>query len=411
MSLYGYARPTTPRLDGFAAAAAVFEGAVAQSSWTRPSTAAIHTGRNPPGHGALTLRDSIRPHVPTLAELLRAAGYRTGAIVTNVNVAGQWGFGRGFDSYRYLPEDEHSSHVHVRADAVTDSALEWLAAGDRSQPFLLYLHVTDPHAPYDPPPPYAARFGAREGHAPDPPPGELLAALKRAGRRPTAAELGALVDRYDGEIAFVDAQFGRLLDELARLGVADRTLVVVTADHGEEFGEHGGLEHGRTLYQDQLHVPLMIRVPGRGGGQRIGARARQVDILPSVAAAVGVRAPADIEGRSLLPLLGGEAPGVPVEAMAQTSLGRRQLAALLVGDWKVIESKEIGKSATEVYSLSQDPSERSDRAEERPVLIGYVRQALAQAEAAPLVAGARPVPSPHVDPAVLERLRALGYSE
>src|SRR5262249_310461 len=238
LGCYGYGRPTSPHIDAFARQATLFAHTAAQWSWTRPAVGSILTGRYPPAHGATTLRRGLRFDVPTLAELLRARGYRTAAFVTNVNVAPQWGFQRGFDLYRYLPEDEHTAAVHVRSDILNGQAVDWLTEhGD--QPFFLYVHATDPHAPYTPPPPFAERL-ADPGVAVAPERVDaLLSAFRERGELPSDDEVRALAARYDGEIAFTDQNFGRLIGELARLGLDRRTLVILVADHGEEFADHG----------------------------------------------------------------------------------------------------------------------------------------------------------------------------
>jgi arylsulfatase A-like enzyme len=188
-------------------------------------------------------------------------------------------------------------------------------------------------------------------------------------------------------------------------------LIVLVADHGEEFGDHGGFEHGRTLYEEMLHVPLIVRLPNReGAGRRVAESVRQVDIVPTVLEYVGVQVPGDLPGRSLLGALTG-AVQPSVDALADTSLGRQSVAAVITGDWKVIGEKVGSSGKTQVYNVSQDEREREDLAAQHPVLVGYARQALAAA-----VAGGSPPPAdnavePVIDPAILERLRALGYRD
>jgi arylsulfatase A-like enzyme len=217
--------------------------------------------------------------------------------------------------------------------------------------------------------------------------------------------------RYDGEIAFTDESVGAFLAELRRGGELDHTLVVITADHGEEFGDHGGFEHGRTLYQEQIHVPLLIRFPGAyAGGRVVSAVVRQIDIVPTILDALGAGAPADLPGRSLLPAIASE-PDTAIEAAAETSLGGRESVALIIDGWKVIESKVLGATTTTAYNLRTDPLEHDERAQQRPILVGYARQALAQWRSG-RTASDRGAPAPaHIDPAVLERLRALGYDD
>jgi arylsulfatase A-like enzyme len=400
LGCYGYSRSTSPQIDKFAAGATVFEAAVAQSSWTRPAVGALLTGMNPPSHWAMSLRDSLRPDAPTLAQSLQASGYRTAAFVTNFNVSNRWGFDRGFDEFHYLPEDERSASVHVGADVVNREALAWLQRHRRAnaaQPFFLWMHATDPHAPYNPAEPFAGRFRRLAANR------EVkFGQLRDHPERAKADDVVQLIDSYDAEVAFVDQAFGELLKEIERLGLSEDTVIVLTSDHGEEFLEHGGFEHGRTLYQEQLHVPLILRLPqGAGQGVRVASLVRQIDLMPTLLQLLGVPAPAGLEGRSLLE--GGEqAPG----AFAQTSLGYHESRAFVTDGWKVIVNNHKNRPAEEAYHLTADPQEADDRASAESVRVGYARQAISIA-AAP--GTTRPQPAATLDAATEERLRALGY--
>jgi arylsulfatase A-like enzyme len=379
---------------------------VAQSSWTRPAAASILTGLYPQAHGVMTLRDRLPTNVPTLAELLQARGYRTAGFVTNVNVAPTWGFQRGFDLYRYFPEDSNRPRVHAGVDDIEPHVMEWLAQHEGEGPFFLYIHVTDPHAPYRPPQPFADRLA--DSSAPGFPNdvSSRLAILKRNPGQATAEDVRALVARYDGEIALVDAYFGRLLDALAQRGLEDNTAVILTADHGEEFLDHGGFEHGRTLYNELLGIPLVLRAPqALPAGLRSTVLARQIDVAPTVLDLLDIEAPATLQGRSLLRSLRAIDDGT--EALTQTSLASRDLDGLVTGPWKIVQATGRAGETPEIYQTLEDPLERHSRRDEHPVLVGYARQRLAAA------AGHMTQHTPHsrgpIDPAILERLRALGY--
>jgi len=407
LGCYGYRRPTSPRIDAFGREGVIFDHAVAQSSWTRPSAASILTGHYPAAHGATTLRRGLRPEVATLAEILQGRGYRTGAFVTNVNVAPQWGFQRGFELYRYLPEDEKSATVHVGADVVNTHAFEWLAA--TGEPFFLYLHVTDPHLPYAPPDPWRERLADRTVAVDSTRVDDLIAAFRERQVQPTEDEVRALAARYDGEIAFVDESFGQLLDELRRRGLYDRTAIVLIADHGEEFGDHGGFEHGRTLYEEIVHVPFIARLPGASAaGTRVATTVQQVDVLATLLDYLAIPVPAGLAGRSLVPALAGHALA-PADALAETSLSRPTAEAVITGTWKVIRKEMAGPQQAEVYDFGVDPKERDNRARDKTVLLGYARQALVAAVGN--IPAIQPQGEPAVDPAIMERLRALGYTE
>jgi arylsulfatase A-like enzyme len=400
LGCYGYSRPTSPHIDGFAGGATLFESAVAQSSWTRPAVGALLTGMNPPSHWAMSLRDSLRPDAPTLAQALQTGGYRTAAFVTNFNVSNRWGFDRGFDEFRYLPEDERSAGVHVAADLVNREALDWLRRhrqANAAQPFFMWMHVTDPHAPYNPVEPFAARFRRLAATR------ELkFGQLRDHPERAKADDVVQLIDAYDAEIAFVDHAFGELLKEIERLGLSEDTVVVLTSDHGEEFLDHGGFEHGRTLYQEQLHVPFILRMPqGAGQGARVASLVRQIDLMPTLLQLLDLPVPASLDGRSLLE--GGEPSS---GAFAQTSLGYHETRAFVTDQWKVIVNNHKNRPPEEAYCLTADPKEKDDRAAVEALRVGYARQAISIA-AAP--GTTRPQAAATLDPATEERLRALGY--
>ena len=243
-----------------------------------------------------------------MASRMREAGYATAGIVTNSNVAPSLGFGQGFDTYEYLPE-QHTPEMHQLSDVVNEHAFAWLRNRPRDRPFFLYLHTTDPHDPYMPRSPYRERFAAGI----DPALGLHLSVWKR-NRTETASarDIHDLAALYDGEIAFVDEQFGRLLDELRELGIYDSTLIVLIADHGEEFHEHGTWTHSNNLFTETTHVPLLIKLPKQwGGGTVSDGLAQQVDLLPTV-----LQASASRSGRAA-----GKQPPSPAPVPGQR--GRR----------------------------------------------------------------------------------------
>jgi len=409
LGCYGYSRPTSPHIDALAATGIRFEHAVAQSSWTTPATASILTGRYPLAHGATTLGEGMWPDVPTLAEVLHGAGYRTAAFVTNGNVAGELGFARGFETYRYFPEDRKRAGMYLRADELHPQIVPWLAEGDR-RPFFLYVHATDPHAPYLPPDGWADRFRDDEGlpalaRYPD-----LLQALTSGRVLQTAENVSYLVSQYDAEVAFLDESIGQFLGELGRLRLLDDTLIVLVADHGEEFHDHGRFSHGRTLYGEVTNVPLIIRLPGGdGGGRHVTPLARQIDILPTVLAQVGVPLPDHVDGHALGSDEDGALPEQQ-EAFSQTNLGGPSLAAVQVEGWKIIENAGRVQGGVEVFDLGADPQENHNLADGAPVLVGYGEQRLAEWRTGEWRPSHRSAaPRPQLDDNTRERLRALGY--
>ncbi|HPJ72604.1 MAG TPA: sulfatase, partial [bacterium] len=272
LGCYGCRWAHTPALDGLARAGWKFENAFTQVPFTLPAHATILTGRYPAGHG---LRDNESGGLPggigTLPEIFREHGYATAAFVASFTLDKRFGLGRGFDLYDDRP-DESSRGRELPANTVAGRALAWMEK-NAGRPFFCWIHFFDPHFPYDPP----------------------------------SAYLGAGIDPYDGEIAFMDAQIGRILDFLDRRGLSGRTLVVAAGDHGEALGEHGENEHGLLVYEGSMRVPLILRIPGRTGGIDVGRAAGLVDLAPSVLDALGWPLPAGMAGQSLLD--DGSGPG------------------------------------------------------------------------------------------------------
>ncbi|HVS16436.1 MAG TPA: sulfatase [Thermoanaerobaculia bacterium] len=415
LGCYGHPRPTSPRLDAFAAKAVLFERAMAQSSWTRPATATVLSGLDPRVHGVHRRSDRLPAEVVTLPERLSELGYETAAVVTNGNVSAAFGFQQGFESFRYLPERRKRGR-HRRSRQVTEIAGAWLeerVARGETRPFFLYLHTTDPHAPYAPSPamrerfvdrPVGPRFGTL-GH---------LRALAAAEGPADPLEVAGLLALYDAEIAFNDHWFGVLLDRLEGLGLLRDTLVVFLSDHGEEFAEHGGWQHGRTLYQEQLHVPLVVKLPGDElAGTRRGEVVQQSDLVPTVLEVVGAPPAEGLQGRALFRREHrGALRGERVEraAFAILDLDGIRGEAVLAGDRKLIRNLAAAgrrPRRLELYRLADDPGERSELSLSEAVWAGFLEAQLRSRRSLwPAgLAGEEAV----IDAQLEEELRALGY--
>jgi len=396
-------RRVSPNLARFADEAIVFEGAVAQSSWTRPSVASLLSGLHPPSHGVLSITDRLGPHVPLLPEILRDAGYDTAAFVTNANVSPPFGLQRGFATFRYLSENPATDSVYVPARILDDEVLAWLAT-PREQPFFLWVHASDPHAPYRPSERYAAAFvpdGAGTALDREHP----LRNLRRRSRVPSDTELAELRGLYRADVAELDAELGRFFAALDSRGLLDTTIVVVVADHGEEFYDHGGFEHGNTLYQELLHVPFLVRLP-HAAGARSRVLVQHVDLVPTLLTLLGLPVPAELPGRPLLGPDGRVAGAEGAEAFSTTWFARTALSSFVVPPWKVILPMRRDRP-DELYDLDDDPGERRNLAAAHPVLVGYARQRMAELEAAgEHVPRGGPAP---LDAETRERLRRLGY--
>ncbi len=396
---YGYGRPVSPRIDAFARHATLFRHTVAQSSWTRPSTATILTGLLPRTHGLHKRRHALSRQAVTLAEALRDHGFRTAGFATNGNVARSFGFAQGFDTYKLLRRRHHS------APDVNVQAAEWLDGWDGRAPFFLYLHTVEPHAPYSPPLAFRQRF------APGVPDGltqmRQVKRLHEGKLAPTPEIRRGLLALYDAEIAANDAAFGALLDLLVRRGLWQDTLIVFISDHGEEFLDHGGWEHGKTLHSEMLDVPLIIRIPGLGNGKIVERQAQQVDVMPTILTALGLPVPAAVEGRSLLPWIRGDgAPGEEEEAFSWLDEFGFRGASVTTPAWRFIESRASTLERT-LFDRRTDPGERRDLAPGRPVRTGYLATHLRIAER-PRAGALKPAEG-RMNAEVREQLRALGY--
>jgi len=265
---YGDTAMHTPAADRLAAEGIRFARAYANASWTRPSMATLLTGTYPRTHGAIGRQDALRSGLPTLATELRARGYHTAAVFANPNVGAAFGFAEGFDDFiplypprlghgQTLPQEQIGTAVNV-----VNRAIDWLRA-HRRQPFFLLVFSVDPHAPYEPPPPYNTMYDAEyTGHI-DGSMESVFALLAGAamGTPPPARDVQHLRALYHGEVTFNDAHLARLLGELDDQHLTDNTLVVFTSDHGEEFYEHGHGDHGHSLYEELIHIPLIMRWP------------------------------------------------------------------------------------------------------------------------------------------------------
>ncbi|MCP4899382.1 MAG: sulfatase, partial [bacterium] len=302
LGCYGYSGAETPYLDGLARDGVLFEHAVTPTAFTLPSHSSILTGYYPPYHGVrLNGHAALADVQVTLAEKLASAGYRTGAFVAAFVLDGRWGLEQGFEHY----DDDFKlktgqkldlAGVQRTANQVVDATLGWLEQPD-DRPFLAWLHLYDPHTPYDPPEPFKSRFGVSGPTGLEP--GRLDDADDQASQMRAWRDQQSSL--YDGEIAFADSQVGRVLDWLEVQGLADNTIVVVVGDHGEAIGSHGEIEHGYYVYDYAVKVPFLLKLPkGALAGLRVGSQVRTVDVLPTILQLVGVEGIHGIHGESVV---------------------------------------------------------------------------------------------------------------
>jgi arylsulfatase A-like enzyme len=354
---YGYPRDTTPELLAFSKDAVVFEQAVAHASWTKPSVASILTSQLPGRHRAVQLRDTLDPGLVTLPEMLKEKGFVTGASVANSVIYGAGvNFEQGFDHFAGIHGRDGRPSKQVDAATVVDDALRWLDAR-RGFPAFSYLHFMEPHVPYEPPPPFDRKF------TPAPAEGRPAADPRSDYHEPLDRE--RLIAQYDGSIAYGDQQFGRFLRELKARGLYDRALIVFMADHGEEFLDHGQWTHGKTVFDELIHIPLVLKLPGqRHAGQRVAQQVQAADVLPTVLESLELPVPAPpiVVGRPLQAVLAGGAPEPP----AVSEISHRGFVAHGMRTSRDKYVQRFSPDEDELYfDLLADPHERVNRIAER----------------------------------------------
>jgi len=417
LGCYGAPPERTPHLDQLAADGFLFEDAWVPSPWTKPSFGSILTGLDPDVHLARGVKDRLPEAAPTLAERLKAAGYVTAAFVENPFLRPTAHFTQGFDRYENFPRGRgapslgeivlarlapRGSRWRPPSSDQIETAIDLIAAHRRA-PFFLWLHIFDPHMPYEPGERYLPPREERRG---------LPTRFVRRQRPPPDERGRQWVRRlYEAEVRSVDDRVSRLMAALKRWGLYEQGLIIFTSDHGEEFWEHGGFEHGHTLYGELLRAPLIIKPAGRPASGRIVDPVSLTDLTPTLLELCGLPFDAEtLNGRSLAGFLRGAAP--PPQA--------RYAGALLYGaDREMLEEggfKYIGPSAEapeQLFELSVDPGERRSVIADRPELAGRFRQALEERRARSEALRARhglnaPEPVP-LDAETERRLRALGY--
>lgn len=395
-------RVRTPHLGAFASAATTFDHAHAQENWTKPSVATLLTSLMPWEHEA-TQHESVLPRsVQLLPEVLKEHGFETASFICNGFVSDRFGFKQGWDTYRnYIREGRRTRSQFVAADV-----LEWLdARGDTEQPFFLYVHTIDPHVPYRPPDEFVAMYGdtSYSGVVDFSRDATLLENIKLGRLRLNDVDRAHLRALYDAEVSYHDVHFGAILDGLERRGIDESTLVIVTSDHGEEFWDHGSVGHGHSVYEELLHVPMFVRIPGEAP-RRVTTPVGLVDVMPTILEALELPVPAELSGRSFFASLQGNR-----QQRGTVSGFMENWRTFTIGRYKLIE-RPGNRSA--VYDLHEDPSETQDISEQRPLLRralrSYLGMRLAETRSeAPT--RRRAAPSRPIDSETAAQLRALGY--
>jgi arylsulfatase A-like enzyme/Flp pilus assembly protein TadD len=374
---YGYANIETPNLDALAKRGVLFENAVAQAPLTPPSHASIFTGQYPTVHhvrntGGFILPSSARP----LARILQEQGWDTAAFVSSAVLKKGIGFNNGFAVYddqmpRQGDKEEFGEDAERRGGDTVDRALAWLN-NQSGKPYFLWVHLYDPHMPYDPPSPFKEKY---KDHP------------------------------YDGEIAYADQQVGRLLTAVEKKGPANNTLIAVLSDHGESLFEHGEYTHGVFLYDATLRIAFLMAGPGIPSGTRVKQQVRSVDFLPTLVTLLGGKPPDDIQGVNLTPAFSGQT--VPTEISYEETLypklalGWAELRGIRTNHWKYIRAPK-----PELYDLTQDPTEITNVFQQHPAEVDKLS---AQLNHIIGNGGSEKVQTNMVDERQMAQLRSLGY--
>ena len=412
MSCYGYQRPTTPNFDALAADGVQFDLAISTSGTTPIAHASIMTGLNNYQHGVRVILGPsayrLPDFVPTLATVLKAEGWETGAFLSSFPVSEYFGFDRGFDTFDSGVADSNADKFsdegkwevkdnQRRSDQTSDQFISWVK--QRKGRFFAWIHYWDPHDPHVWPP--------REMLDKFPP----TEASKVDGR--VHPKLGL----YDAEIAFVDQNFGRVIQALKESGRYDNTIIVVTADHGEGLGDHDWMLH-RLLYQEQIRIPLLVRVPGGVRAKRVAGLVRSIDIYPTVLDIAKIEPPKKVQGRSLVGLMNGQSEPPRIAYADQLNkwgknafMTRKRPQDELIycamdQSWKLIYRDTVPDESL-LYNIAADPRETTNLYAQNPDQVARLKRLLDDFN------GYRRAPFPPGgnDAAALERLKSLGYTD
>jgi arylsulfatase A-like enzyme len=422
---YGHPQDTTPTIDALARDGALFAWAITSAPWTIPAHATLLTGLPPEVHGVTSYVRRLAPDAVTLAEALRDAGWDTAAFVSGPTVSARYGFDQGFASFdeSVVEQDHHKSPQGATSPgviALVDGFLQRWSDDGRRQPFFVFLHLWDVHYDYAPPPPYDRMFDP--GYVGDLT-SENYIRNPRIHRGMDPRELDHVRALYDGEIRFTDDHLGRLIARLRELGVLDDTIVVVTSDHGDEFFEHGLKGHAVSVFDEVVHVPLVIRYPRRiPAGLRIDEQVRLMDVPATILGLANVPPPQGFAGAKLaerhraVDLSGsldrGRRDAVPVlPAFSQNLIAIRH-ESVRTRTAKLITVSTLGgdRKRRMLFDLAADPGERTNLARTQPApafapLLQTALDAWHAETARQTDLSASLVPQPAQE----ERLRALGY--
>jgi len=417
LGFYGYERQTSPHIDALAQEGTVFKNCYSQATWSKPSVASMFTSLYGTMHGTVTYDGALPDEVTTLAEVLRSNGYITYGYVTNPHLKRLYNFDQGFDFFDEFPvrntlyravlselllfKKMRERFRFPDRDSITVAnrrILRWLKPY-KNETFFMFIHYMDVHDPYQPPRPYDTMYPYIKGdkHSEE-------------------------MSLYDGGIRFTDEHIGRLFAKLKSLGLYDKTLIIITADHGEAFGEHNNRKHGTTIYQEELKVPLIMRGPRfNSQGRVVEKQVRSIDIMPTVLDVLEIPCDIHLEGNSLLSLLDGEnKQGVDPWKYIYIDHNQNNYFILkgIIEDnkWKYIVSEQAGKGDVEtmvreeLFNIADDPLEKNNVIEHERAILETMRSKL---DFYKKYCSERKISTSRrkLDSETIKQLKALGYMQ
>jgi arylsulfatase A-like enzyme len=434
LGCYGYRLETSPNIDKFAKSGVLFTDCTVQWPKTWPSMASMITGAYPKTTGMQGKRRFLPTSFNVMSEIFGEAGYITGAVISNFNIGKKFGFEQGFDHFVESWEDkwiEKWGNVpfkfrpgiikkYTNATVVTNLALSWLKEIKGSSPFFLWLHYMDPHGPYIPPPDYKAFFKDTHGYEPVPLEKIHPYQIQERNDKPIT-DIGFYKAQYDREIRYLDDEIGRLLSELAKLGLETNTLIVFTADHGESLGDHDYyLDHGKLPYQACAHIPLiLVQEDVLPSNRTFNHSVGLIDVSATVLDLSGIKVPVSFEGQSLSGLIVGEeeasVPGYVFMESGYHWSGFQK--TVRCGRWKLINFKDGKKPHRkngpefELYHIYEDPSELNNIASKHPEIVKTLRRVLEEwySSGPRFIEEGEEVDLDSLDERSREMLRSLGY--
>lgn len=395
LGCYGYPVNTSPRINKIAKEGTVFKNNFAQSSWTAASMVSMFTSTLPPTHGIfhgqviedkVYYQEVLSDDFTTLPEILKSAGYTTAGFSTNSHLTKKQGFDQGFDYF-------NDTCLWESADCVNNEAIKWIK-DNSSEKFFLWIHYIDPHAEfternndwYNPPGKYGMMYRPKNLNAPK----------------------EKHISGYDGKIRYTDDSVSQLIDSLKDNGAYDNSIIIITADHGEGFQEHGQWFHSETLYNEEIHIPLIIRLPhGRGLLTEVDANVRSIDIYPTITDYLNIKPLPQLQGKSLIPFIQGkDSSDLPVYSETRKKLNQ-DLRAIIKDGYKLIKNFETGTN--ELYNLKDDPLEKNNIADKKQVISESLLNKILSIETLALKTSLKAGRVEEKDMKEIEKLKSLGY--